>query len=132
MNAQTEDQLNNDVINLLRNLKRMPRASESKRSLIVTFGVMLLHGIACRYTADGIRAQLEYFSWELFDHPRFSPHFASSDYDLFTWLGSQNFSNDEILIEGLRTWLSSEAVELSYSGLQKRTSLRRGRQNLVV
>jgi transposase len=38
------------------------------------------------HTAAHIRALLEHFNWELFDHPPYNPDLAPSDYHLFTYL----------------------------------------------
>jgi hypothetical protein len=57
---------------------------------------------------------LGHFNRQLFDHPLYSHDVAPSDYHLFTylkkWLGSQHFSNNEELMEGVKTWLSSRAA----------------------
>jgi hypothetical protein len=67
---------------------------------------------------------LEHFNWELFDHPLYSPDLAPSDYHLFTyvknWLRSQRFNNNEELMEGVQTWLSSQAADVFDAGIQKR------------
>jgi hypothetical protein len=51
----------------------------------------------------------------LFDHPTYSPDLAPSDYHLFTnlknWLRSQHFNNNEELMEGVKTWLSSQMAD---------------------
>jgi hypothetical protein len=61
--------------------------------------VVLLHDNARPHTAALTQALPEHFNWELFDHPFFSPDFASCDYHLFTylknWLRSQPFNNNE-------------------------------------
>jgi hypothetical protein len=76
-----------------------------------------MHGIlfqvsALPHTAARTRVLLEHFNWELFDHPPYSPDLAPRDYHLFTylknWLGSQNFNNNEELMESVKTWLSSQ------------------------
>jgi hypothetical protein len=58
---------------------------------------------------------LEHFNWELFDHLPHSPDLSSSDYHLFTylknWLGSQRLNNNEELLEGVKTWLSSQGYK---------------------
>jgi transposase len=91
---------------------------------MLTSGVVLLHDNSHPHTAAHIRALLEYFNWELFDHPPCSPDLAPSDYHLFTylknWLGSQHFNNNE-LMEGVKTWLSSQAGNFFDTGTQKRT-----------
>jgi hypothetical protein len=78
-------------------------------------------------TASRTRALLEHFSWELFDHPPYSPSVASSDHHLFTyltylktWLGSQRFGNNEELMEGVKTWLSSHVPDFFDTDIQKR------------
>jgi hypothetical protein len=68
-------------------------------------GVVPLHENARLHTDACTGALLEHVSWELFDHPPYSPDFAPTDYHLCTypknWLGSQRFSNNEELIEGV-------------------------------
>jgi hypothetical protein len=59
----------------------------------------------------------------LFDHPPYSPDLAPSDYHIFTylnnWLGLQGFSNNEELMEGVKTWLSSQAADFFDTDIQK-------------
>jgi hypothetical protein len=68
------------------------------------------------------RALLEHFNWELLDLLPYSPDVAPSDYHLFiylkTWFGSQRFSNNEELMEGVKTQLSSQAAGFSDTGIQ--------------
>jgi hypothetical protein len=56
------------------------------------------------------------FHWELFDYP-YSPDFDLSNYHLFTylknWLELQIFNNEE-LMEGVKTWLSSQVADFAY------------------
>jgi hypothetical protein len=63
------------------------------------------------------------FQLELFDHPPYSRDLAPSDYHLFTylkdWLGSQHLNNNEELIDGVKTWLSSQAADFYDIGIQK-------------
>jgi transposase len=42
--------------------------------------VVLIHDNARPYTTARIRALLEHFNWELFDHPHYSLDLAPSDY----------------------------------------------------
>jgi histone-lysine N-methyltransferase SETMAR len=46
-------------------------------------------------------------NWELSDHPPYCPDLTPSDYHLFNylknWLRSQRFSNNEELMEGVKT-----------------------------
>jgi hypothetical protein len=90
---------------------------------MVTSNVVLLHENVCPHTAPCTRALPEHFNWELFDHPPYSPDLTLNDYHLFTypknWLGSQHFNNNEELMEGLKTWLSSQAANYFNTGIQK-------------
>jgi hypothetical protein len=80
----------------------------------MTSGVVLL---------SRTRALLEHFNWEFFDHPPYSPNLTPSDYHMFpclkNWFGSQRFSNNEELMEGVRTWLNSQAADVFDTGIQK-------------
>jgi hypothetical protein len=84
---------------------------------------VLLRDNTLPHTAARTRARLENFSWELFDHPPCSPDLTPSGYRLFTylknWLTSQRFSNNEEFMEGVKTWLSSQATEFFDTGIQK-------------
>jgi hypothetical protein len=87
-------------------LKTLRGAMQNKRRGILTSSVALLYDNAHPHTATHIRALLENFIWELFDHPPDSPDFAPSDYHpsiyLKNWLRSQSFNNNE-LVEGAKT-----------------------------
>jgi hypothetical protein len=82
-----------------------------------------IHDHAHPHTAACTRALLEHFNWGLFDHPPYSPDCAPSGCHLFTywknWLGSQRFNNKEELMEGVKTWLSSQVAEFFDRSLQK-------------
>jgi hypothetical protein len=58
----------------------------------------------------------------LFDHPPYSHDLAPSNYHLFAylknWLGSQRFSSNEELMEGVQMWLSSKAADFFDIGVQ--------------
>jgi hypothetical protein len=62
---------------------------------------------------------LEHFNWELSD----SPDLAPSNCHLFTFLKnclrSQHFNSNEELIEGVKTWLSSQVADFSDTGIHK-------------
>jgi hypothetical protein len=83
---------------------------------------VLLHDNVHSHTAARTWTLPEHFSWELFDHP-YSPHLAPSDYHLCTylkkWLRSQCFSSIEKLIEGVKTWLSSQVTDFFDTDTQK-------------
>jgi histone-lysine N-methyltransferase SETMAR len=74
-------------------------------------------------TDASTQAPLQYFKWELCDHPSYSTDLAMSDYHLFTYLrnclGSQSFNNKD-LIEDSKTWLSSQVADFLHTGIQKR------------
>jgi hypothetical protein len=96
----------------------MCAAIQKKRCGLLTSGVVLLHDDARLHTAACTRALLDHFNWELFDHPPYSPDLAPGDNHLFkNWLGSQRFNNNE-LMEGVKTWLSSQVADFSDIGIQ--------------
>jgi transposase len=92
---------------------------------MLTYGalVVLLYDNALPHTAARTRALLEHFNWGLFDHPPCSPDFSPSDYHLFTYLkirlGSQRFNNNEELMEGVKTRLSSQAADFTDTDIEK-------------
>jgi histone-lysine N-methyltransferase SETMAR len=90
---------------------------------MLTFSIVLLHDNSHLHTAFHTQALLENFDWELFDHPPYSPDLALSNYHLFTylknWLLSQCFNNNEKVMGGMNTWLSSQAADLLDTGIQK-------------
>jgi hypothetical protein len=90
---------------------------------MLTSGSVLLHDNARPHTAARTPALLEHLNWELFDLPSYSPDLASSDYHLFTCLKnslgvSQSFDNNEELMEGVKTWPSSQAAEFFDTGIK--------------
>jgi histone-lysine N-methyltransferase SETMAR len=103
--------------------KGLCRAKQNKRHKMLTYSVVLLHDNAHPHTAARTQALLEHFSWELFDHPCYSPDLASSGYHLFTyqknWLGSKHFNNNEELVGGVKAWLSPQAADVFDTGMQK-------------
>jgi hypothetical protein len=81
---------------------------------MLTSSVILLHDYVCQHTAAHAWALLGHFNWELFlPLPPYIPDVMPSDCHLFTylnsWLWSQHFNNNEELMEGVETWLSSQA-----------------------
>jgi histone-lysine N-methyltransferase SETMAR len=96
----------------------MHRAIQKKRRGMLTYGVVFLHDNALRHSAARTRALLEHFNWELFNHPLCSPDLAPSDYHLFTYLKNW-FSNNEELMERIKTSLSSQATNFFDTGIQK-------------
>jgi hypothetical protein len=92
---------------------------------MLTYSVVLLHDIERPHTAARTLALLKHFSWVLFDHSPYSPALPPSDYRLFiylkNWLGSQRFNNND-LMGGVKTWLSSKAADFFDTGIRKRIS----------
>jgi hypothetical protein len=85
---------------------------------MLTYGVVLLHDSARPHAAACTPALLEHFSWELCDHPSYSPDLTTSDYRLKNWLRLQRFSSKEELMEGVKTWLSSQVADFFDTSLQ--------------
>jgi hypothetical protein len=90
---------------------------------MLTSSAVLFHDNARPHTAAHTQA-LEHFNWEWFDNSAYSPELTLSDYHLFTylqnWLESQHFNSNEEMMEGVATWLSSQAADFSDAGLHKR------------
>jgi hypothetical protein len=90
---------------------------------MLTSGEVFPHDNACPRTTSRTRALLEHFNWELFDHPLYGSDVAPCDHHLFAylknWMGSQRFNNNK-LMEGVKTWLSSQAADFFDIGTQKR------------
>jgi histone-lysine N-methyltransferase SETMAR len=92
---------------------------------MLTSGVVLLHDNVYPHTTSCTQALLDHFNWVLFGHPLYSPDLAPSDHHLFThtylknWLRSQDFNNNEELMEGVKTWQSLQAANFFDTGIQK-------------
>jgi histone-lysine N-methyltransferase SETMAR len=90
---------------------------------MLTSDVVLLHDNARPHTAVCTQALLEHFNWKLLDHPPYSPDLSRSDHHLFTYLKnclrSQCFNNNKELMEGVKTWQSSQAEDFFPTGIQK-------------
>jgi hypothetical protein len=67
-------------------------------------------------TAVFTQALLEHCNCVLFDHSPYSPDLALSNYHpipyLKNWLQSQHFNSNEELMEGVKTWLSSQTASI--------------------
>jgi hypothetical protein len=107
--------------------KNLRRAIQSNICGMLTSGVLVvpLYVNSRPHTAARTQVMLEHFNWELFDHLSYSQNLVPSDYHLFTrtclknWLRSQRFNNNEELMEGVKTWLSSRAADFFDTGKQK-------------
>jgi hypothetical protein len=115
----------NNVRGVLRNTKKLHRAIQNKRHGMLTYSVVLLHDSTCLHTAACTQPLLQHFSREFFDHPSYSPNLAPINYHLFTylknWLRSQHFNNNEGLMEGVKTWQSSQPADFFDTGIQQLT-----------
>jgi histone-lysine N-methyltransferase SETMAR len=69
-------------------LKELHRAIQNKRHGMLTSAVLLLYDNVRPHAAACTRALLEHFSWELIDHPPYSPDLTLSDNSLFASLKS--------------------------------------------
>jgi hypothetical protein len=73
----------------------------------------------------GTRTLLEHFNWELFENPPYSPDLTPSHDKPFICLKnslrSQRFNNNEKLMEGVKTWLISQAGDVLDTGVKKHT-----------
>jgi hypothetical protein len=91
------------------------KAIQDRRHGMLTSSIVLLHGNVRLHTAAHTQALLQHFNWELFDQPPYSPDVALSDYHLLTycknWMGSQHFSSNEKLMEGVKMWVSSQVAD---------------------
>jgi hypothetical protein len=91
---------------------------------MLTSSVVLLQVNARPHTSIAVRTRtlLEHFNWELCDHLPWSPDLSPSGYHLFiylkNWLRPQRFNNNEQLMEGVETWLSSQAADFFDAGIQ--------------
>jgi histone-lysine N-methyltransferase SETMAR len=85
--------------------------------------VVLLHDNTRLHKSARTRALLEHFNWELFDHSSYSLDLAPSDHHLFTyqknWLRSQRVNNNEEMMDGVKTWLSSQTADFFDTGIHK-------------
>jgi hypothetical protein len=103
-------------------LKKLRSAAiQNKRRGMLTSGVVLLHDCALPHAAARTRAPLRHFNWELFDHFPCSPDLSPSGNHLLTrlknWLRSQLFNNNEELMDGVKTWLNSQAADFFDRGI---------------
>jgi hypothetical protein len=89
---------------------------------MLTFGVLLHHDNVCQHKTACTQALLEHFNWELITLLTT----LTLLYHLFTflknWLQSQRFNNNEKLMEGVNTWLSSQAADFFDTGIQETCS----------
>jgi hypothetical protein len=93
---------------------------------MLTSGVVLLRdkytsAYSCSLSSTAGAFQLEMIGHLPYSHSHSLPTLSNNN--LFTylknWLGSQNFKNNDELMEGVNTWLSSRVVDFFDTGIQK-------------
>jgi len=88
----------------------------------VTKGVLFLHDSAPVHRVLATHKKLAYLGFQYFDHPKYSPDLAPSDYHLFPGLKKnlniRHFSSDAEVIAAAETWLDGQYSEF-FGGLQK-------------
>ena len=66
---------------------------------LLTKGILFLHDNAWQQSANVTQKLLQYFWWEILEHPVYSPDLAPSNYHLFPalkdHLGGHKFQNDD-------------------------------------
>ena len=104
-------------------LHKLWRSIQNKQRGMLSKVVVLQHDNALPDTTARTNALIKLFSWEIFDHPPYSPDLAPSDYHLFSkrkvWLATQCFHTNEELMDGFKTWLHNLAAPFYDEGLRK-------------
>ena len=83
-----------------REVRSVKKCLKNKRRGMLSAGVVLLQDNARPGTVRGSTHLLQEFSWEVFNHPPYSPDLAASDFNLFLHLNKfpsgqrQRFKND--------------------------------------
>lgn len=64
---------------------------------------------------------MEYFGWDVLNHPPYDPDLTPSDFHLFSCikigLGGKHFDNDEVK-SAVKVWLSEQAKNVIEKGFQ--------------
>jgi histone-lysine N-methyltransferase SETMAR len=85
-------------------------------------GVTLLHN-ARPHAAARTQAMLQEFSWEVSEHPAYSPDLAPSYFHLVPklkeFLGDRRFKSDETVKDAVKEWLNGLAAEVYDEDTQK-------------
>ncbi|PNF43793.1 hypothetical protein B7P43_G09754 [Cryptotermes secundus] len=88
-------------------------------------GIVFLHDNTRLHTARWTASLLQEFSWEVFNHPPYSPDLAPSDFHLFLHLKKflsgerQHFENDREAEMVVTQWFQSQAADFYDTGIQK-------------
>jgi histone-lysine N-methyltransferase SETMAR len=109
------------VIKFLNALQKLRRATQNKRRGMLSAGIVFLHDNARPHTARRTASLLQEFSWEVFNHPAYSPDLAPSDFHLFLHLNKfhQRFENDREAETVVAQWFQSQAADFYDTGIQK-------------
>jgi histone-lysine N-methyltransferase SETMAR len=87
---------------------------------MLSAGIVFLHDNARPHTARRTASLLQEFSWEVFNHPPYSPELAPSDFHLFLHLKKfhQRFENDREAEKVVTKWFQSQAADFYDTGVQ--------------
>ena len=92
---------------------------------MLSAGVVLLHDNTRPHMARRSTHLLQEFSWEVFNHPPYSPDLAHSDFNLSLHLrkflsGQQlHFQNDREVEMSVTKWFQSQVADFYDTGIQK-------------
>jgi hypothetical protein len=80
--------------------------------------MVFLHDNARPHTARRTASLLQEFSWEVFNHPPYSPDLAPGDFRLFLHLKKfhQRFENDRETEMVVTQWFESQAADFYDTG----------------
>jgi histone-lysine N-methyltransferase SETMAR len=68
------------LIKFLNAQQKLRRAIQNKRRGMLSAGIVFLHDNARPHTARRTGSLMQEFSWEVFNHPPYSPDLAASDF----------------------------------------------------
>ena len=104
-------------------LQKLRRAIQNKRRGMLSAGIVFLHDNARPHMARRTASLLQEFSWEVFNHPPYSPDLAPSDFHLFLhlkkFLSGERFENDREAEMVVTQWFQSQAADFYDTGIQK-------------
>ncbi|KAL4143360.1 hypothetical protein QTP88_005698 [Uroleucon formosanum] len=104
-------------------LKKLRSAIKNNRRGMLSRGIVFIHDNARPRTANVTKQLLTDFAWEQFNHPPYSPDLAPSDFHFFlhmkSFMGGQNFNEDDEVKKAISAWLQSQASSFYDEGIQK-------------
>ena len=104
-------------------LQKLRQTIQNKRCRLLSAGVVLLHNNTWPHTARWSTHLLQDFSWEVFNHPPYSPDPVPSNFHLFLYFKKflsgqlQDFQNDRVGDE-CHTGFQSQAANFYDTGIQ--------------